>query len=135
MLESRSYQAEQLDRLDLSGETLNRTLRGLSVINRFLGNQRATVQAFERWWKAQPEPITELNVTDLGCGGGDSLRAIAQWMRHRGISGTLQGIEGNPHTIDLASAQSRDFPEISYQQADILAPGYQPPARHPGNGR
>lgn len=57
----------------------------------------------------------------MWCGGGDSLRAIADLLRTRNIEAELVGIDGRPHMVDYAKALSCDYPEIRFECADILA--------------
>ncbi len=59
-------------------------------------------------------------VWDLGCGGGDGLRALAAWGRKAGRPLEFVGLDANPAVIEYARQQSRDWPEIEWRCQDIL---------------
>lgn len=124
MLEFRSTEKEQLDNLDLGGETLHQTLDGLSVINRFLGNTNATFAAVKPVILNSSSP---LKIIDLGCGGGDNLRAMAKWCSSKNISAELIGIDGNKNTLDYARSKNTSGIQIEYLQADVLSPHFELP--------
>ncbi len=123
-LTTRSTETEEMDNLDLSGEMLHQTLDGLSYINRLLGNTNATISLVKSSILNSDHPLT---ILDLGCGGGDNLRAIATWAYKNKHTVQLIGIDGNKNI--LAYAQSKNTKDISiqYDQADILAPSFQLP--------
>ncbi len=118
MLAKRSSEKEQMDNFELSGEALNRTLSGLSRINKYLGNTSATIHAVK---KEILKANKTLKIIDLGCGGGDNLRAIATWCEANKRSVELDGIDGNKHILEYAQLQSNSSFTIQYLQADILA--------------
>ncbi|MDE0771213.1 MAG: methyltransferase domain-containing protein [Salibacteraceae bacterium] len=118
MLKLRSIEKEQLDNLQTSGTELTKTLEGLSIINRFLGNTNATFSAVK--------PIlisseTSLTIIDLGCGGGDNLRKIARWCSQKNIRVRLIGIDGNLNILDYALDKNTSSLAVEYVQADILS--------------
>ena len=124
MLEFRSTEKEQLDNLDLGGETLHKSLDGLSLINRFLGNTNATFATVKPVILSSTVP---LKIIDLGCGGGDNLRAIAKWCNANNHKVQLIGIDGNQYIVDYAQSKNTSGIQIEYQQADILSPHFELP--------
>lgn len=125
-MSARETQAEQLDDLTLSGQTLQRTLRELATINRWFGNYRCIRGGIRQFiHKHMASPIT---IVDLGCGGGDTLIMLAAWLQKQNVQARLIGIDGNQNSLDFAQSQSGDFPNISWQQADILAQTFVVPA-------
>lgn len=54
-----------------------------------------------------------LHIVDVGSGGGDVLRRIAVWARHRKLSVQLTGIDLNPHASRAATEFSRQDPRYS----------------------
>ncbi len=124
-LQKRSTDQEELDNLDLSGNPLHRTLDGLSIINRFLGNTNATLRKVKPIITKSGRP---LKIIDLGCGGGDNLRAIADWCHRNHHTVQLTGIDGNPHILTYAASKNKNAVSIKYLQADILAPSFTLPA-------
>ncbi|MFC1960863.1 class I SAM-dependent methyltransferase [Chloroflexota bacterium] len=68
--------------------------------------------------KQLPPHIT--NALDVGCGTGSFARRLAARADH------VQGIDLSPVMIDLARQQAQQFPNITYQAADIMAANLQP---------
>jgi len=124
MLEVRSRETEQMDNLDLSGKALHDTLDGLSTINKYLGNTNAIFFAVKAEIKDYDVP---LQIVDLGCGGGDNLRAIADWCAQNDHPVSLIGIDGNSNILQHAEAKNNTSCQVNYIQADILASDFQLP--------
>lgn len=124
-MKNRSTEGEKMDDLNLSGPLLHQTLDGLSVINRFLGNTNATFKQVKSAIRKTEGP---LKIIDLGCGGGDNLRAIATWCQQNNQPVQLVGIDGNAHILDYARSKNNSAIFIEYQQADILDPNFQIPS-------
>lgn len=124
MLETRSLEQEEMDNLQLSGEELYKTLDGLTVINRFLGNTNATLKAVQDDLLQAEGPLT---IIDLGCGGGDNLRSISKWCISKNIPANLIGIDGNQHVLEYAAQQEEANQHIKYVQANILADDFHLP--------
>ena len=118
MLKNRSHLNEEMDNLNLEGETLFRTLDGLSFINSFLGNKWATLHVFKQELSRNPTDV--VRVVDLGCGSGDNLRAIANWCSKKGQAVELCGIDGNQNILSYAKKKNGKSIHIKYNQADIL---------------
>lgn len=104
-----------LDEQNIHRELLFRNLYELDVINRWLGGHAVTLRGLERLLYPRPETW---HITDIGCGGGDTLKAIAQWADKKKIPVQLHGVDMNPDVIDYASEQCRHFPQISFRCAD-----------------
>lgn len=121
MLTKRSHISEDLDNLELGGNQLENTLDGLSRINRWFGNSNQTLKGVQQ--QVQKHDIK--TIVDLGCGGGDNLRAIAQWCESQNLDVQLIGIDGNQHSLEYA--QSKSNFTIDFQQADILDPNFELP--------
>jgi len=124
LLKSRSLESEEMDNLDLAGKKLHQTLDGLSIINRFLGNTNSTFKAVKSEILKSEDP---LKIIDLGCGGGDNLRAIATWSDQNNQSVELIGIDGNAHILAYARSKNLAANPIQYLQADILDPSFELP--------
>lgn len=121
MLHNRSHHSERLDNLELEGESLTKTLDGLTVINSFFGNKSQTLKSIQELAKKNRIQT----IVDLGCGGGDNLRAIAKWFQSEKRVIKLIGIDGNKNSLEYAKEKT-DFP-IEYIQADILDSEFQIP--------
>ncbi len=59
-------------------------------------------------------------ICDWGCGGGDTLIAIAKWAKRQLLDLNLTGIDAAPSAVNYARNASRNFNNISYVQADVI---------------
>lgn len=107
---------EKMDQPDAPAEEIRQALRELEVINKWLGGYNVIFDALKKAsWQKQP-----LTILDLGCGGGDILRAIARWTELKELQVNLIGIDKNPLILDFAREHSADFSNIVYKQLDVF---------------
>jgi 2-polyprenyl-3-methyl-5-hydroxy-6-metoxy-1,4-benzoquinol methylase len=128
VLDTRSDAPETLDDFTLAGAELQVALRGVERVNLLLGGTGVLLSGFER---ALANPALArlerpLVVHDLGCAGGDGLRALARWARKSGRLLQLTGFDASAAALDLARERSREHPEIRFEQQDVHAPDYEP---------
>lgn len=110
-----------MDDFGISGDMLNKALKDITWVNRWLGGNLISINALKTWLKHQaPAPAQPLRLVDLGCGSGDTLRGIARWARKQDLELELVGIDANPHTIEIAREAATAFPEISFKVADVF---------------
>ncbi len=102
---------------------MRQTLDQLAVVNRFLGGGQAW-RGVRTLLADLPRPQEPFLLADLGCGGGESLQQMARWARVAKVSLQLVGFDANPHVVAYAREKARDFPEISFEQADICSPAF-----------
>jgi 2-polyprenyl-3-methyl-5-hydroxy-6-metoxy-1,4-benzoquinol methylase len=121
MLKKRSYQAEMMDALEMGGADMAKTLDELEIINRKLGGYSVVTNALHKLLKQNYNTENVFTLADLGCGGGDTLRVIANWARKKKIKLQLTGIDANEFIVHYATEKSKYFPEISYMQQDIFS--------------
>ena len=110
-----------MDDLTLSGEELRRNLAELEVINNWLGGHKVVLDALEQL--QVPENYT-LRIADIGCGGGDTLKSIANWARRRSIKVELEGIDANDFMVQYARRHCADFPEVSIAQYNVFSEAF-----------
>lgn len=113
----RSNQEELMDDLESSGPIIDQTLKELEIINRLLGGNSVTTKGLDT---LLPENTDHIKIADLGCGGGDILKLVAQWASDRGLSVQLYGFDANPHIIKYAEENCADFDNISFETIDIF---------------
>lgn len=107
---------EKMDQSDAPPEEIRQALRELEVINKWLGGYNVIFDALKKAsWSKQP-----LTIMDLGCGGGDILRAIARWAELKELNVKLVGVDKNPLMLDFAREHSREFDNISFRQLDVF---------------
>jgi 2-polyprenyl-3-methyl-5-hydroxy-6-metoxy-1,4-benzoquinol methylase len=112
----RSTQEEMMDDFSLSHEIIDPIMDELEVVNKLLGGYAVFFNAFKKI-----EVKDGMIISDWGCGGGDSLRVIAQWARKRNLKIKLIGVDATEAAIEYAKHKSVDFPEISYILADVMS--------------
>ena len=108
----RSYQKELLDRDDIPFEDIKQNMHELETINTFLGGHNITLAGIKKLMSRVSHPPAfgvahpnTIYICEIGCGGGDNLRAIQHYCKKKSINIKLIGIDINPHCI--AYAQSR----------------------------
>jgi len=121
----RSDEIELMDDLQSSGEVIDQTLRELEVINRLLGGNSVTISGLDRLLNRKAFDLPQrLKIVDLGCGGGDMLKLVANHLRKLGLKAELIGIDANPHIVAFAEKNTQDYPEISYRAVNIFSDAF-----------
>jgi 2-polyprenyl-3-methyl-5-hydroxy-6-metoxy-1,4-benzoquinol methylase len=118
----RSTEVEIMDDLNCSGHVLDRTLRELEIINKWLGGNRITIKSLEQ---LLPKNSREITIADLGCGGGDMLRMIDSWGKNRNLKLNLIGIDANPNIVAFAKRNLVAYPHIQFRTLDIFSEEFQ----------
>lgn len=96
----RSYEKEFLDRDDIPFEDIKRNMQELDFINRYLGGHAITIAGLKQFAGKDP-----LHILEIGCGGGDNLRAIQKWALKKNQPVKLTGVDINPECISFARSQ------------------------------
>jgi len=102
---------------DCSYEDFRACLHSLEQVNRWLVGYRPTLAWLDRFPRASHEP---LHILDVGSGGGDLLRQIADRARRRGIAVQLTGIDLNPYAARAAAEATREELGITWVTGDAL---------------
>lgn len=123
-ISKRTSEAEIMDDFDLQGEQLERTLKDLDNINRWLGGNKITMQGIKKLLDSHPQG-KPVHIADVGCGNGAILREIAEWGRDKHFPIKLTGIDANSHAIEIAERLSEYYPEINYKTQNIFDPSFQ----------
>ncbi len=116
----RSTEDEMMDDFLMEGEMLQDSLDKLDIINRRLGGNKVTIDGLQQLLKKEPAGAT-ISIIDLGCGGGDMLRRVADYGRKHNYTFKLTGIDANDYTLNYARKLSTNYPEINYTKMDVLA--------------
>ncbi len=102
---------------DCSYEDFRDCLRSLKTVNRWLLGYRPTLA----WLKALPHELRDpIHIVDVGCGGGDFLRQIADWAGRRGIAVRLTGIDLNPYAARVAVESTPKELAITWVTGDAM---------------
>jgi 2-polyprenyl-3-methyl-5-hydroxy-6-metoxy-1,4-benzoquinol methylase len=99
----RSYEKELLDGNNIPFEDIKVTMKELEVINSYLGGHAITLQGFKKLLSTR----RSISVCEIGCGGGDNLKAIYRWAAKNNINVKCTGIDINPECIVYAKANCK----------------------------
>ena len=97
----RSYQKELLDADNIPFSDILLNMQELNAINTLLGGHSITCKGIEYFLKNETHNKV-LNIAEIGCGGGDNLAAISQFLKKRGQEYTLTGIDIKKECIEYA---------------------------------
>lgn len=95
---TRSYTPELLDQPGIPASDIQRNLYELSVINQKLGGHAVTIDGFYSLAGNQ----TQIMVCEVGCGGGDNLKAIEKKTKKQYPGISFIGIDINGDCINVA---------------------------------
>ena len=95
---------------------LRSDLRNLRQLNRHFGSYALTTYFLRRWIK----PGTHLRVLDLATGSGDIPRLVIDYARKVGATVTVEAVDQQNSTVEIARDLSADYPEIEFKQGDAL---------------
>ena len=115
----RAYNEELMDDLTAGGPSMDQTLRELETINRWLGGNFVTIDGPVKLLKKSPS--RPLVIADLGCGGGDILKLVARWASKKKLEVELVGFDANPHIIEYAKENCKEFKNIRFEVQDIFS--------------
>lgn len=118
----RSEQKELMDDFGCSGDELKQTLRELKTINRWLGGNHVTTTGLAKVFKSYPQD--SYTVADIGCGGGDMIRVMAEWAESQKKAVNFMGIDANRNIIDLAKVRLTDLPKVAWRVQNVFDAGF-----------
>ena len=103
-LTNRSYKKEILDRDDIPFADIKQNMKELNTINTLLGGHNITIAGLKKLiaHHNSEKPIT---VCEIGCGGGDNLKAISNYCIKKNIPVNFIGIDIKPECIAFAKQQ------------------------------
>lgn len=130
ILHQRSYQKELLDTTNIPFEDIRRNMQELDFINTKLGGHNITLDGVANLAGMRKTFQSKLTIVEIGCGGGDNLRAIGNWAERIGLPVQLKGIDINAECIAYAKQQKRnrgiefivsDYKDVSFNiSPDII---------------
>lgn len=120
----RATQAEWLDSRAAKFEEFCDCLVAFARVNPFTRGHRLTLEFLDILLAdlARDRP---LEVVDVGCGYGDTLRQIDAWAQQRGVEVSLTGLDLNPWSRVAASAVTASRRKIHWITTDVF--DYDPP--------
>ena len=94
-------------------------LRNLRQLNRHFGSYALTTCFLRKWI----QPRAHLRVLDLATGSGDIPRLVVDYARKVGATVTVEAIDQQSSTLEIARSLSAAYPEIDFKQGDVLSFG------------
>ena len=110
---------ELMDRSQPVTAELVSDLRNIRQLNRHFGSYALVTHFLRRWI----QPGMRLRVLDLATGSGDIPRLVIDYARNTGASVTVDAIDQQSSTLEIARGLSSDYPEIDFKQGDALVFG------------
>jgi 2-polyprenyl-3-methyl-5-hydroxy-6-metoxy-1,4-benzoquinol methylase len=107
---------ELMDRPQPVSAELERDLKNLRQLNRWFGSHRLVLHFARRWIK----PGDHIRIVDLATGSGDIPRLIVDLARKIGAKVEIDALDRQSATLEIARRLSRDYPEISCLEANLL---------------
>lgn len=123
-LANRSYQKELLDNEDIPFADIQQNMRELNTINTYLGGHHITLAGLQVLLAGHDarKPVT---ICEIGCGGGDNLKAIESYCLAKNIQATFIGIDIKPACIAFAKKQypqlhsvwiTSDYKQVNFEE-------------------
>ena len=107
---------EMMDRPQPVSPELERDLKRIRQLNRWFGSYRLIGHFVRRWIK----PGDQMRIVDLATGSGDIPRLIVDYARNIGAKVEIDALDRQSATLEIARKLSAAYPEISYQETNIL---------------
>ena len=103
-LAKRSYTKEFLDNDSIPFADIKQNMKELNIINTYFGGHSITIAGVKKILHHHPEnkPVT---ICEIGCGGGDNLKAIEKWCIKNTVTATFIGIDIKAACIAFAKQQ------------------------------
>lgn len=115
----RSYKKELLDRDDIPFDDIRQNMKELEFINTHLGGHSITISGFRKLLGKRKN----ISVCEIGCGGGDNLKAINDWAIKNDVEVNFSGVDINPNCIIYAQKKSQiknvDFITSDYKLVEF----------------
>ena len=112
MFDKRCYDKELLDAESIDTIALHRNLYELGIVNSWLGGHAISISGIKKLLLKLNK--SSLKIIDVGCGGGDNLRAISKYFKYSGTTVCLTGADLKQDCIDYARKKSLDYPDIDF---------------------
>jgi 2-polyprenyl-3-methyl-5-hydroxy-6-metoxy-1,4-benzoquinol methylase len=107
---------ELMDRPQPVTPELVSDLRNLRQMNHRFGSYALILHFLRRWI----QPGAQLRVLDLATGSGDIPRLVVDYARKVGAKATVEAIDQQSSTLEIARGLSANYPEIDFIQGDVL---------------
>jgi 2-polyprenyl-3-methyl-5-hydroxy-6-metoxy-1,4-benzoquinol methylase len=121
-LRNRSYQKELLDQNDIPFADIRQNMKELNTINKHLGGHKITIHGLKKLISIYNSSKL-ITICEIGCGGGDNLKAISDYCNSKNIPVNFIGIDIKHECIEFARQQYPGLPAnwitCDYLKADL----------------
>lgn len=107
-----------MDDLEAGGKLMEVTLNELKIINKLLGGNNVTTSSLRQIMNKYPQK--RYSIADIGCGGGDMIRVMADWAKQKKVSCQFTGIDANPNIIKIAKSNLSDISEVTFETQNVF---------------
>jgi 2-polyprenyl-3-methyl-5-hydroxy-6-metoxy-1,4-benzoquinol methylase len=111
----RSYQKELLDANNIPFGDIRQNMKELDFINRYLGGHAISLAGLQQLAAGEKK----ITICEIGCGGGDNLKALDDWCRKQGIETRLIGIDVNADCVEVAAET------LKGRNCELITAGYE----------
>ncbi|MFN3802008.1 methyltransferase domain-containing protein [Belliella pelovolcani] len=118
----RSSEKEIMDDLACDGPVLDQTLKELKTINKLLGGNHVTTDGLDKITAKFPQ--ASYTIADIGCGGGDMIRVMADWAINKNLNLHFIGVDANPNTIEFAKERLADLNNVEFLVKNVFEAGF-----------
>lgn len=118
----RSSEKEIMDDLACDGPVLDQTLKELKTINKLLGGNHVTTDGLDKITAKFPQ--ASYTIADIGCGGGDMIRVMADWAIKKNLNLHFIGVDANPNTIEFAKERLADLNNVEFLVKNVFEAGF-----------
>jgi 2-polyprenyl-3-methyl-5-hydroxy-6-metoxy-1,4-benzoquinol methylase len=110
-LSIRSYKKELLDGNNIPFEDIKQNMKELDTINTLLGGHKISIDGVKKIIRQKKQAINKkpFVIAEIGCGGGDNIKAIDKWCRKNNIAASFIGIDIKKECIDFAEQQCENI--------------------------
>src|SRR5690554_4781985 len=115
----RSDQVEIMDDVEFQGLEMEKLLKDLNRINKWLGGNQITIDGIQKLLAQHPKNETVV-ILDIGCGDGELLRKCASYAEKNNIKLKGIGLDFNANIFEFAIKQSQAYPNIEFKKIDVF---------------
>jgi 2-polyprenyl-3-methyl-5-hydroxy-6-metoxy-1,4-benzoquinol methylase len=109
-------QPELMERPQPVSAELQRDLQNLCQLNRFFGSHRLVRHFLKQWVTTG----SRMRIADLATASGDIPRLMVDYARSVDATVSIDAVDQNAASLKIAKDLSSDYPEIAFQQGNIL---------------
>lgn len=117
LFDLRSAEPELMDDPAVDEGELESGLDDLHRFNRYLNGYATSVSGLRR---LLPPGVERLSVLDVGAGGGETARLLADWGARGGLDLSIEAIDRSPKAVARARARG-ESPSVRFACADLFA--------------